>query len=608
MTLAFLLASCGGMGTHRGTPLELTIAHINDHHSHLEALPDQIVRIGGVDTQVELGGFTRLASAFRSYEGRDNVLRLHAGDASTGTLYYTLFKGRADADMMNTICFDAMAVGNHEFDDGDAQLKSFIEQLHTGPCKTPVLSANVHPQRGTPLAPQNAEDYIQPYAIKNIRGIPVGIIGITIKRKTQDSSSPLPSTSFEDETSAAQRTIDQLKARGIRHIVLLTHQGYQADKAMATKLSDVDVIIGGDSHTLLGNFSKQRHLPKSAGPYPTRVANRDGKPVCVGQAWEFSKAMGEMNVSFNAEGDVTSCTGQASLIIGDRFKRKDAAGKWVAVDPATPQKIAAEAATDASLKMLAEDAIASNVLRSYSSQTEKMQKESIGEASQALCLVRTPGESFNASGEVAGCEEANQRAHGSDVTQLVAQSFLRTSLRADLALHNAGGVRIPVPAGAITLGQAFALMPFNNVLIELPVTGEQIIAVLEDAVSSYLDAGRSSGGGHPYAAGLRWHLDMSQPKGRRFSRLETKDRQSGTWASLDPARTYIVATHEFLARGQGGYASFKPIYDSGNYVNTHFLYTQAFVDYVRAHGKVQRPAPADYSHQAVTTQAGVVLH
>lgn len=595
------------MGAHKGASLELTIAHINDHHSHLEPIPDQIVRIGGIDTQLELGGFARVTSAFRSYEGRDNVLRLHAGDASTGTVYYTLFKGQADADMMNTICFDAMAVGNHEFDDGDAQLKGFIEHLHAGHCKTPVLSANVHPQVGTPLAPQTAHDYIQPYAIKTIRGVRVGIVGITIKRKTQASSSPLPSTAFEDETSATQRTINQLKAHGVRHIVLLTHQGYGADKAMAAKLTDVDVIIGGDSHTLLGDFSAQGRLALSAGPYPTRVVNRDGKPVCIGQAWEFSKAMGELNVSFNAEGEVTSCTGQASLIIGDSFKRKDASGQWAAVDTFTHQQIKAAAAAEASLKMLAEDAVALNVLRTYSSQTEQMQKEPIGEASQALCLVRTPGESFNASRDVVGCENANQRAHGSDVAQIAAQSFLRTSLRADLALHNAGGVRLPVPAGTITMGQAFALLPFTNMLIELPATGEQIASVLEDAVSNYLDAGRPSGGGHPYAAGLRWHLDMSQPKGRRFSQLEVKDRQSGMWFALEPTRMYTVVTHEFLAKGQSGYASFKPIYDSGNYINTHFLYTQAFVDYVRAHGKLERPAPADYSHQAVTTPAGVVL-
>ncbi|WP_423460500.1 metallophosphoesterase [Ottowia sp. VDI28] len=136
LALATALAACGGSddASEEVAPLDLTIAHINDHHSNLDPIADQTMQISGIDTQVELGGFARVTNVFKQYAGREDVLKLHAGDANTGTLYYTLFKGKADADMMNTICFDAMAVGNHEFDDGDAQLKSFIEYLQAGSC------------------------------------------------------------------------------------------------------------------------------------------------------------------------------------------------------------------------------------------------------------------------------------------------------------------------------------------------------------------------------------------------------------------------------------------------------------------------------------------
>lgn len=608
LVLSLAVAACGsGASADDTRPLELTLVHVNDHHSHLDAIADVEMKIGGIDTRVELGGFSQVAGAFRAYQGRDDVLKLHAGDASTGTLYYTLFKGQADAELMNAVCFDAFAVGNHEFDDGDAQLRRFIDHLHAGACQTPVLAANIRPQLGTPLVPQAADDYLKPYTVKTIKGVPVGIVGITIKGKTQYSSRPLPSTEFDHEAGAAQRSIDQLKARGVRHIVLLTHIGYEADRRLAAQLTDVDAIIGGDSHTLLGDFSTLGAGYAAAGPYPTQVLNKDGKPVCIGQAWEYGKAIGELRIRFNAEGEVAACAGQAALIVGDRFRRRNAQGAWAPVDAATGQQIKAAVAADPRLVMPTPDAAAAELLQRYAGQVDTLKRQAIGHVAEALCLVRTPGEPTNRSAGVAGCENANQLARGSDVAQIALQSFLDASLRADVAIQNAGGVRVPIKAGPISMGDAFAVLPFTNLLIELPLTGAQIADSLEEAVAYYLDAGHGSGGSHPYAAGLRWHLDLRQPRGQRFSRIEIKDRASGAWSAIDPARSYIVVTYDYTARGQDGYATFGTVYASGNYVNSYLLYTQAVVDHIRARGTVDRPAAGDYAHQSVITSDGRVL-
>ncbi|TXT40596.1 MAG: 5'-nucleotidase [Comamonadaceae bacterium] len=243
-------------------------------------------------TQVELGGFARQTAMFKSIASTPNLLKLHAGDAITGSLYYTFFKGAADAQLMNSICFDAFIPGNHEFDDGDSTLKGFLDELGKGSCQTPTLSANIVPQAGTALAPSASGSYFKPYVIKTIDGVKVGIVGVTAAVKTMNSSRPLASTQFLDEVSSVQKVIDSLKAQDIRHIVLMTHQGYDADKAMAPKLTDVDVIIGGDSHTQLGDFSALGVT--SSGPYPTVVTNKDGASVCIGQAWEYAKAFGLM--------------------------------------------------------------------------------------------------------------------------------------------------------------------------------------------------------------------------------------------------------------------------------------------------------------------------
>jgi 5'-nucleotidase len=606
LLLGLVFAVPGAWARDEGAypPLELNIAHINDHHSNLAPFKEFDLSLGGVPTRVEAGGMARTAAQLRVLEGTPNLLKLHAGDAITGTLFHTLFKGEADAALMKTLCFDAMSLGNHEFDDGDAGLRRFLDFMRQGGCYTPVLAANVEPQVGTPLAPLHRGDYLQPYLVKWIGGAPVGIIGIVVRGKTQDSSRPLPTTRFLDEAETAQRYVDELRALGVRHIVLLTHQGYQADLALAGKLSDVDVIIGGDSHSLLGDFSA--HGLATAGPYPTRATNRDGDPVCVGQAWEYNKVVGHMSVRFDARGRVADCAGQATLQIGDRFSRADATGKYLPVDDATRHDLLAALAARPGVKVVTPEPLAQAEVERYAGLREKLTRRVIGSAAEPLCLVRIPGEEAGRGAGIAGCEGANLLARGSDIAQVVAESFLAASKRADFALQNAGGVRISLPAGPISFENANKVLPFANVLVEMPVTGAQLVASLEDAVANHLDQGGSSGG-HPYMAGARWHLDLSRPRGQRFANVQVRDRQTGTWSAIDPKRAYTLVTNDFLASGKEGYATLGAIHATGNYVNTYLLYTQTFVDYVQAQGVVARPAAGDYSHQRVTTREGKTL-
>lgn len=600
------LSACGGNDDPTFKPLELNVAHINDHHSQLDAFAATELTLDGVATQTELGGFARQTAMFKSVAGTKNLLKIHAGDAVTGTLYYTFFKGAVDAQLMNTVCFDAFIPGNHEFDDSDSVLKGFLDELGKGTCKTPVISSNVVPATGSPLNPTAGAPYLKPWVIKDIDGVKVGLIGITIAGKTVNSSRPLSTTVFNEEVVSAQKAIDDLKAQGVRHIVAITHQGYDADKAMAAKLTDVDVIVGGDSHSLLGDF-KGVGVTTSSGAYPTVVTNKSGETVCIGQAWEYSKAFGLMNVQFNETGAVKSCGGKATLLIGDQFKRKDAAGAWQSVsDTVRTTLLANLAANQPLVKVVTPDPAATATLKTYSDQVNAEKAKTIGNATESLCLVRVPGESTNRSTGTAGCEAANTLARGSDAAQVVAEAFLYAAKRADFALQNAGGVRVPVAAGTLSMNSAFTLLPFTNVLVEMDLKGSEVVAALEDAVANYQDLAQSNGS-HPYAAGLRWDLDMSKPKGQRFSNVQVRNKATGAWTALDPAKTYVLVTNDFIASGKDGYTALGVAYNGGRFVNTYLLYTQSFVDYVLTKGTIARPARGDYSHQRVTTAGGVVL-
>lgn len=585
------------------TTTSLRVLHINDHHSHLQANSASLT-LAGAATTVKTGGFPNVVAKINELStGSSNVLKLHAGDAITGDLYFSLFKGQADADQMNQVSFDAFTLGNHEFDEGDAGLKKFLDFLKGGTCKTDVLSANVIPKVGTsPLTPTSATDYIKPYTIKEVNGEKYGIIGITIAGKTKSSSSPDETTTFADESTTAQKYIDELTGKGINKIILLTHQGYTNDLTMATKLKGVDVIVGGDSHTLLGDGFKAYGL-SPLGPYPTKASDNSGKQVCVAQASQYGDIVGELNVSFDAQGNVTNCAGMPHLLLNNTFTRNDATGKVVELTGSDRDAVLKVVADAPELSVVTADSKAKANLDSYSQQVDAMKQTVIGSAAETLCLERIPNQGQS---KTAGCTAAT-KSHGSDISNIVAKGFLEMSLTSDICIQNGGGVRTDVLAGPITIGTAYTLLPFANTLTEISMTGQEIVNVLEDAMEYALSSGGT--GAYPYAAGLRWDVDLSKAKGSRLSKVEVNSRVKGTWAAIDLGKTYKVVTNNFLAKGSDGYTTFKNIPDSRK-VDTYLDYAQSFMDYVRretATGRSLVKLPVEeYSTQQFIDKAGVL--
>jgi len=137
-----------------------------------------------VATQVELGEIPRVTTAFQRYANRSDVIKLNAGDAMTGSLYYKLFQGDATAALVNSACLDAFTRYNHAFDDSDVGLIRFLDPLRIDTCQTPVLGDNVKPQSGTPLA----SGYVQPNTIKTVSDVQIMVIGIDIKGQNTNYS------------------------------------------------------------------------------------------------------------------------------------------------------------------------------------------------------------------------------------------------------------------------------------------------------------------------------------------------------------------------------------------------------------------------------------
>jgi len=543
-------------------PFELTILHINDHHSHLDPEPLELSS-NGKTYEIEAGGIARVASLIKTLKSRSkNPLVLHAGDAMSGTLYFTLFKGQADVELMNEIGFDAFTLGNHEFDEGDEVLASFIDKANF-----PVITANVEALKGSALY-----NKWKPYIIKEIDGHKVGIIGLETAQKTSASSRPSSAISFYDEIFRAQRYADELHSKGVDKIILLSHFGYENDQRLAQKVKGIDVIIDGDSHSLLGDFSTVGLA--SAGRYPTNVRSLDGKEVCIAQAWEYSKVLGELHVIFDDKGDVASCSGKAHLISGDTITLKDAKGDKKQIDKNNLYALQSTLKNDAAIAITKDDEKAAKKLSVYKDQIKSKSAEVIGSIGEDLRHIRVPGKTYDGI-------EGRLLPLGSELAPVIASSFYNASLRADACIQNAGGVRSGLNAGEMTTGGVYGLLPFSNTLVEIELSGAEVKQVLEDALINFYD-NYGSDGSFPYAYALRYDIDMSRPKNDRVYNLEIKDRRSGKWMSIDMLKKYVIVVNSYISEGRDGYTTLQEVQQQrGKGVDTYLDYAMSFAKYVQ---------------------------
>ena len=593
LAVASALAACGGSDSgEQGKPLELTILHINDHHSTLESKSKTLkLSAGGaaaVDVAVDAGGFPRVTAAIAELAAKSpHVLKLHAGDALTGTLYFNRAgaDGEADAAMINTVCFDAFTLGNHEFDKGDSGLKGFLDLMRKGTCKTPILSANVQFGPASALNATRAPGYVSPSTVVERDGQKIGIVGLTIAQKTKASSSPDPDTTFQDETVAAQREIDALRAKGIDKVIVLSHIGYDYDKQVAARLSGVDVVVGGDSHTLLGpNTLTTTGVGSPAGAYPTRITDKDGKPVCVVQAWEYAQAVGELKVSFNAQGEVTQCAGTPHVLIGDNFT---ISGK--AATDAEKAALKASAAASGVLRITAPAPAATSVLQPFKDRVAIFNQTQVAVVPQELCSRRVPGGvgSVDYSRSSAACNaEGSVSLRGGDIQQLVAEAYLDVANQkyggADITLQSGGGVRIPLQ-GTVSAAQVIQVLPFGNMLFRLDITGQEVKGMLEDGLEAVYGAGGSTGP-YPYTGGLRYDVNAKATFGQRVSNIEVRNPATGAWGALDVGKSYKLFVLSFNATGGDGYKTLAAV-PAARRLDIGVLDADVFFSYIEKQGK-----------------------
>ncbi|MEI2664624.1 bifunctional metallophosphatase/5'-nucleotidase [Rossellomorea sp. LJF3] len=426
-----------------GGPFRLTILHTNDVHSHLENVP-------------------YLHTAIKAERKKDgDALLLDAGDVFSGTLFFNEYLGQADAAFMNEIGYHAMTLGNHEFDKGSGVLADFISKL-----SFPVVSSNVDVRLDPNLAPlmksgipeQSESGKVYPSIIQTVNGVKIGIIGLTTE-DTAFLSSPDKKIVFQDAEKKVLEEMTKLQAKGVNHLILLSHLGLRQDKILAPKVKGIDIIVGGHSHTRLES---------------PLVYNLKSEPTLIVQGDEYGKSLGKLTAVFSERGVLTGWNGELLDVLGKDQKGND-------VYPPDPW--------------------AQKRLEHLRGPIEKLKSMDVG----------TTNISLNGDRRDVRTKETNLGNLITDAMLEKANQYSPTQI----AFQNGGGIRSSIGAGTVTLGDVLEVLPFGNTLVTLRLTGEEILLALEHSVANV----DGEAGQFLQVSGMIYRFDPSKPVGNRITEM-----------------------------------------------------------------------------------------
>ncbi|MCQ1060226.1 bifunctional metallophosphatase/5'-nucleotidase [Photobacterium sp. DNB23_23_1] len=529
---------------------KITIAHINDTHSHFE--PSTIALQIPLDTAeppmsvyASCGGFSRVSSAVREVkkqallQGREFMF-VHGGDCFQGTLFFSLYKGVANAALLNAIQVEAMVLGNHELDMGNQMVADFMDLTHF-----PLLAGNwdlskEHQCKPNPLSPKSNvlaydnENEHAKYLVKDVDGEPVAMFGLSIENMA-GIANPDPDTQFLSVTLVALSTVEAIRRAGINKIVVLSHLGYERDLELAEQIDGIGAIIGGHTHTMQGDFSNI-----GFGVSDDYAVQING--TCVVQAGCNALALGQLELDFNPDGSVAKVTGKNQLLLGRQFTVD--ASRSEHLDDSTHQMVKDFLYAQDNIRFCVKDPHVENLLnQNYRPAVRQLQTQKVAVLTEPLRHIRVPDQKGS-----------------SQIAPLVVDSFVWSSRQrghaVDFGIHNAGGVRASLHAGPITAADISGrLLPFAIGLMVYEVSGNQLRAALEGAINNAIDNGveGTGTGSFPYTSRLKYTYRCCAPEGKRIEALRLY--KNGAWEDVQDEVVYLSVSSGYTATGKEGYGA-----------------------------------------------------
>lgn len=482
---------------------ELSIVHINDFHARFEEVNAASVSCNPEKDDVCVGGYARTVTVLKKLLAeRTNPIYLNAGDNFQGTLWYNIHRWNATVEFLNMIPADAMTIGNHEFDHGVEGVVPFLEHINST-----VLLVNV----------DNSEEpefkKFQKSMIIERSGRKIGLIGV-ILQTTYDIANT-GNLIFADESETVREEAELLKQQGANIIVVISHCGLDVDKIIAENAGpEIDIIVGGHSHTFLYTGDHPTIPGTSQGEYPTVVTQQGGHKVLIVQAAAYTKFVGDIVLFFDAAGIIQRWEGNPVYLGAD-----------VVPDPAVVQAMI----------------------------PWKVSVDELGNRQVGSTIVDLLKSSCN----VAECNI------GSLIADSMVSAFIPLAepghwTYGAIAVIAVGGIRVSMFRGAINYANVIEVLPFENNLVCVELRGDYLLGVLEYAVEKSWDEDKFNGANMLQVSGLKVEFNVSKPIGERVLSVEARchDCMVPSYSPLNPFKYYRVITNSFIVGGGDGFHIF----------------------------------------------------
>ena len=515
---------------HKLNAQAFTILHTNDNHGKFWRNRHGELGMAARKTLID-----RIRSEVENDGGQ--VLVLSAGDINTGVPESDIQQAEPDFIGMNMIGYDAMAVGNHEFDN---PLDVLLAQQDWA--DFPFLAANIFYKDSNELI-------FPPYTVKELGGVRVGILGLTTEdTETLVMQDNVKNIVFSNAVDTAKEWVPHLKQKEKADIVIaLTHMGHYlnaqygtnapGDVTLAQAVDGVDIIVGGHS---------QNKLEKPDIKNSTYIL----------QAWEWGKYVGRADFvyyyvdDFDGEGNRGGVLKMVNYrLIPVNLKKQQLVNgvtEWVTIDVDIP-----------------EDPDVLKALQPYQEKASKLLMKKVGELDQTM----------NGERDVV-------RSRPAAIGTLIATAQ-KDKAKADLAVVNGGGIRTGLTAGSITEKDILSVQPFGNMLCYVEMSGKELKHFIEDIAT--IESG--NGGFAQFSDNVR--LEISG--GENLTRLEI----NGT--PVEKNKTYRLAINEFSASGGDGW----PEVDTNpSFINTGYTDALVLKEFIQNHSPLKRmnfvPKTADF--------------
>lgn len=416
-TTAFLLASLM-LGMTAGAE-RLVLLHTNDTHSQLD--PDAAGN----------GGVLQRKALIDSIRGaEENVILIDAGDVVQGSLFFKFFHGEVEYPLMDMMGYDIRILGNHEFDNGVEDIARYYRKT-----SGKAISAN-YDFTGTEL-----DGIFSPYAVKEVGGRKIGFFGINVDPESLIDKKNTGGIVFREIIPAANETAAYLRNEehcdlvvAVTHIGVVKQNEKTTDYELAAASRDIDIIIGGHSHTAI--------LPGEEGPYPSIVPNAEGRPVLVAQTGKYGRNLGYIAIDLDDTGDARDFDYRL-IPVTSRF----------------------------SPDLFDKDIMA--FMEPFRERVDSINSRVIARSAGTFDNSDRTGGLVNLTADIA----FDYGRHKADSLRLYDPSFPEL----DFALMNAGGIRMVMNEGDITEGQILNTYPFSNHLALASVKGSDLAEALQVA-------------------------------------------------------------------------------------------------------------------------------